>query len=137
MGKVDVGCDVGVIFFSDVVTSTLSNVGDIHFDGTFYTVPSQFYQLWTIFARFGRHILPVIDCLLTAKHEELYTAVLAKIHELAPQLIPLNGMSIWEKGAKNAIKGSSRHSPSRLLLSLYTKYLEEDIITWPFQYLSY
>ena len=88
-----------------MVTSTLSNVEDIHFDGTFYsTVPSQFYQSWTIFARFGRHILPVIHCLLTAKHEELYTAVLAKIHELLPQLIPLNGMSDWEKWARNAIK---------------------------------
>ena len=57
------------LFFSDVVTSTLSNVEDIHFDGTFYTVPPHFYQLWTTFARFGRHILQVIHCLLTAKHE--------------------------------------------------------------------
>ena len=77
----------------------------IYFDGTFYMVPSQFYQLWTIFACFGRHVLPVNHCLLTTKkHEEIYTAVLTRIHELVPQLKPIHGMSDWEKGARNAVK---------------------------------
>ena len=98
------GCDIGVIFFSDRMTATLSEVEDIYFDGTFYTVPSQFYQLWTFFSRFGRHILPVIHCILTGKYEEIYTAVYEGIHELVPQLTPINGMSDWEKGVKNAVK---------------------------------
>ena len=103
-GEVQIGSDIGVIFFSDKMTATLSEVENIFFDGTFYTVPSQFYQLWTIFARFGRHVLQVIHCILTGKHEEVYTAVLARIHELVPQLAPIYGMSDWEKGARNAVK---------------------------------
>ncbi|KAI6654473.1 hypothetical protein LOD99_869 [Oopsacas minuta] len=103
-GEVQVGCETGVIFFSDKIKISLSEVDHIYFDGTFYTVPSQFYQLWTIFARFGRNVLPVIHCLLTSKHEEIYTAVLARIHELVPQLKPIHGMSDWEKGARNAVK---------------------------------
>ena len=64
------------------MTSALSEVEDIYFDGIFYTVPSQFYQQWTIFSRFGRHTLPVIHCILTDKYEEIYTAVLAEFMNL-------------------------------------------------------
>ena len=103
-GEVQVGCDVGIVFFSDKMSTILSEVEDVYFDGTFYTVPSQFYQLWTIFARFQRHVLPVIHCILTSKSEELYTAILAKVHEFIPQLMPIHGMSVWEKGARNAVK---------------------------------
>ena len=103
-GEVQVGCDVEIVFFSDKMSTILSEVEDVYFDGTFYTVPSQFYQLWTIFARFQRHVLPVIHCILTSKSEELYTAILAKVHELIPQLMPIHGMSDWEKGARNAVK---------------------------------
>ena len=44
-GGVEVGCDVGMVFFSDKMATTLSGVEDVNFDGTFYRVPSQFYQL--------------------------------------------------------------------------------------------
>ena len=56
------------------------------------------------FARFGRHILPVIHCILTGKLEEIYTAVLVRIHELVPQLTPINELSNWEKADRNAVK---------------------------------
>ena len=82
------------------MSTILSEVEDVYFDGTFYTVPSQFYQLWTIFARFQRHVLPLIHCILTSKSEELYTAILAKVHELIHQLMPIHGMSEWERGLK-------------------------------------
>ena len=45
-GGVEVGCDVGMVFFSDKMATTLSGVEDVNFDGTFYRVPSQFYQLF-------------------------------------------------------------------------------------------
>ena len=64
------------------MTTTLSELENIHFDVTSYTVHTQFYQLWTVFARFDRHILPIIHCLLSAKHILIYTAVLGRIHEL-------------------------------------------------------
>ena len=103
-GEIHMGNDIGVIFFSDQMTATLSEVEEIYFDGTIHTVPSQFYQLWTVFPRFGRHVLPAIYCLLKGKQEEIYTAVLARIQELLPQLTPNNGMSDWERGARNAVK---------------------------------
>ena len=67
-GHVQIGSDIGVISFSNKLTATLSEVEYIYFNGTFYTVPSQFDQLWTIFARLGPHVLPVINCLLIGKH---------------------------------------------------------------------
>ena len=80
---------------------------------------SQFYQLWTVFDPFGCHILSIANCELSAIHEELYSAVLAKFHELVPQFEAVR----W-------------YLPTRLLHSTHTKYLEKDAKTWPFQYLS-
>ena len=36
---------VGVIFFSDEIEMIGSDVSEFQFDGTFHTVPNQFYQL--------------------------------------------------------------------------------------------
>ena len=44
-----VGNDRGSIFFSEEVIAILTDISEICFDETFYTVPIQFYQLWTIF----------------------------------------------------------------------------------------
>ena len=78
-GSVTCGTDTAVIFYSDAMSSVLCEVMHIQFDGTFFTVPIQFTQLWTIFVAIGRHSLPAIHCLMTAKSEELYTAVLERI----------------------------------------------------------
>ena len=77
---------------------------NIQFDGTFYTVPTQFGQLWTIFAALGRHTLPAIHCLMTAKSQDLYKAVLESICAKIPQFKPVASMSDWELAARNAIK---------------------------------
>ena len=37
-GEIQVGCDVGIVFFSDKMATILSEVEDVYFDGTFYTV---------------------------------------------------------------------------------------------------
>ena len=60
---VSVGNEIGVVFFSDPMNDFLSQVTNIQYDGTFFTVPIQFYQLWTIFISVGRHTLPAIHCL--------------------------------------------------------------------------
>ena len=54
------GDQIGVVFFSGEMRDTLSEGTNIQFDGTFYTVPVQFYQLWTIFIAVGRHTLPAV-----------------------------------------------------------------------------
>ena len=62
---VTVGDNQAFIFFSDEIMVLLAEILEISFDGTFYTVPKQFYQLWTIFIIVGQHVLPAIHCLLT------------------------------------------------------------------------
>ena len=46
---------IAVVFYSDKMRTFLSEITNIQFDGTFFTVPVQFSQLWTIFASVGRH----------------------------------------------------------------------------------
>ena len=83
----------------------LVKIDTICFDGTFYTCPKQFMQLWTIFGIFQQHTLPAILCLLTSKKEKLYKAVIMKIQTLLPQISPKFAMSDLEKTACNTIKG--------------------------------
>ena len=54
------GVDTGVVFYSSEMSTLLAEVTNIQFDGTFYTVPTQFGQLWTIFVAVGRHTLPAL-----------------------------------------------------------------------------
>ena len=98
------GADSGFIFFSDEITSIMLDIFEICFDGTFFTLPVQFYQLWTIFIVIDQHVLPAIHCLLTGKSEELYQAVLSKIQEILPEFQPQIEMSDWEQAARNAFK---------------------------------
>ena len=102
-GAVQVGEDIGVVFFSERMNEFLTGVEEIQFDGTFFTVPIQFYQLWTVFACIRGHVIPCIHCLLTGKQETLYTEILRKIRELIPQLQPIRGMSDWEKAPRNSV----------------------------------
>ena len=82
----------------------LNEVTNIQFDGTFFTVPTQFFQLWTIFVSVGGHTLPAVHCLMTAKSQELYQAVLESIRTNVPQFRPVASMSDWEPAARNAFK---------------------------------
>ena len=81
-----------------------NEVTNIQFDGTFFTVPIQFYKLWTILVSVGRHTLPAIHCLMTSKSEILYQAVWEAIHENLPEFQPSASMSDWEPAARNAFK---------------------------------
>ena len=92
------------IFFSKRMSKVLVKLDMISFDGTFYTCPKQFKQLWTIFRIFQRYTIPAIHCLLTCNKEELYIAVLSKILQCIPQLSPKFSMSDLEKATRNATK---------------------------------
>ena len=82
----------------------LTEVTNIHFDGTFFTVPVQFFQLWTIFVAVGRHTLPAIHCLMTAKSQDLYQAILEIIIVNIPLFQPSSSMSDWEPAARIAFR---------------------------------
>ena len=50
-GEVTVGSEIGVILYSDILSQVLTEVEDIQFDGSIYTIPMQFYQLWARYLR--------------------------------------------------------------------------------------
>ena len=71
---------------------------------TLFTVPIQFYQLWTIFIAVGRRTLPAIHRLLTGKNQPLYQAILETISQNIPHFRPLASMSDWEDTSRNAFR---------------------------------
>ena len=82
----------------------LTRISNIQFDGTFFAVPIQFYQFWTLFVTFDNHTLPAYFCLMTGKEGQLYTAVLDNISSLIPQFQPKLCMSDWEPAPRNSMK---------------------------------
>ena len=56
-----------VIFFSDKLLDIFADISGLHFDGAFYTVPKQFYQLWTIFFKKSWPSYHTSDLLFTYK----------------------------------------------------------------------
>ena len=101
---VTINDQTALIFFSDKMMDLVSQAPDIQFDGTFYCVPKQFYQLWTIFVRVERHSLPAIHCLLTGKEQGLYKCIMESIRNLVPQFNPMSCMSDWEIAPRNVMK---------------------------------
>ena len=93
-----------VVFFSDKMKGFLFEVTNVQFDGTFFTVPVQFYQLWTIFVAVDRHTLPAIHCLMTGKSQNLYQAILENINVNIPIFQPSSSMSDWEPAARIAFR---------------------------------
>ena len=76
----------------------------ISFDGTFYTVPKIFHQLFTIFSIHHGHAIPMIHILITNKSEELYSACVRKILENFPNFRPNIAMSDFEDAPRNAFR---------------------------------
>ena len=98
------GIQTAVIFYSDEMITLLIEAENIQFDGTFQTVPIQFYQLWTIFVAVGGHTMPAIHCLMTGKSQELYSAILRDLVLHVPQFQPIASMSDWEPAPRNAFR---------------------------------
>ena len=99
------GNQTGVVLFSERMSGFLSEVSNnVLFDGTFYTVPKQFPQLWTIFVSVGKHTLPAIHCLMSGKSQDLYQALLDNLFIKITNLRPLTSMSDCEHASRNAIK---------------------------------
>ena len=104
----------------------LTLITNVQFDGTFYTVPIQFYQLWTVFVAVGRHTLPAIHCLMTSKTQDLYRSILENSRlnvQLSSADIKLYGcwfhftQRIWLKTQKLGLSDSFESNPE------VTKYI--------------
>ena len=98
--------DKTAVIFSEHIQSILAEIGHIHvqFDGTFYTVTVQFYQLWTIFVSIDRYTLPAIHYLMASKNQELYTAIFGSIRTNILKFNPTTAISDWEPASRKAFK---------------------------------
>ena len=101
---ISVGVEIAVVFYSEPMANALSEINRLQFDGTFYTVPSQFYQLWTIFLNIDRYTIPSIHCLMTFKSQELYTAIVQRISTSFIDFKPTISISDWEPAPRNSFK---------------------------------
>ena len=98
------GNETAVLFASDQMITKLKEAETVHFDATFKVVPRIFYQLLTVFIRYKGHVIPALHILMSAKNEELYTAVLSAVHSFIPEFNPSIAMCDFEKASRNAFK---------------------------------
>ena len=99
--SVNSGGEYAVIFASDFMLMKLKVANQIQFDATFYTVPSIFYQFFTIFISFHGHCIPAIHVLMQNKTEDLYAIVLMKICEIIPEFSPKIAVCDFERAPRN------------------------------------
>ena len=100
---------VGTIFVSDKMILVAKSCKRICFDGTFYTVPKIFYQLFTIFCIQDEHTIPIIHVLMTNKSEELYKACINRVVEIIPCFKPDVAVSDFEIAPRNAFQSQFPH----------------------------
>ena len=98
--------DLAVVFASQTILSRLGEVHHGFYDGTFFCVPRQFYQCFSLMGIFGSQCLPVVHVLMTAKNEQLYKKVTDKIKEIAPNFAPETLMGDYEVGSRNAMQAT-------------------------------
>ena len=95
--SVTCGSQTVVVYFSDKMNNFLTEVTNIQ-------SMVQSFQLWTIFVAVGRHTLPAIHCLMTAKSQDLYHAIFENISVNIPLFQPSSSMSDWEPAARIAFR---------------------------------
>ena len=70
-----------LIFASAEFLQLLTSSEEWYSDGTFKTVPEQFFQLYTLHGVCGEKIVPCVFCLMPNKTEATYVSMLQKIKE--------------------------------------------------------
>jgi len=91
------GVKVGVMFANPILLLVLKAALMIAFDGTFYVVPSEWYQCFTIFFVWDNHFFPGICILLSGKSESVYDSVWTALKTLlGDDFNPTEGMSDFE-----------------------------------------
>ncbi|XP_033741293.1 uncharacterized protein LOC117328064 [Pecten maximus] len=92
---------------SDNLTD-LCNADTLFCDGTFYTCPTKFHQIYTIHAKIEDQMYPFVYSLLPNKthatYERLFTLLKTKMTELNLQLNPTTVFLDFETAAQNAIR---------------------------------
>ena len=103
-GSVQVETQRAAIFMSDEMRRVLQNCEEIAYDGTFFTCPKQFSQVFTVFVVVQGKTFPCVTVLMTSKTQELYEAVFGKILEIVPDMNPQLAIADFERASYNAMK---------------------------------
>ncbi len=103
-GVIQVDDEYTFLFASDLILDRLNTIQEAFYDGTFFTTPSMFHQMFSVQGMFGQHCLPILHVLTTTRTEALYVAVLEKLKELQPQFKPTHIMGDYEQASRNAFK---------------------------------
>lgn len=86
-----------VLFYVPEVLEKLKNCKIVHFDGTFFTVPRIFSQLFTLFINEKGHAVPAVHVLMLTNRREHYIGVFTKIATMCPEFNPDLAISDYEK----------------------------------------
>lgn len=73
-------------------------------DGTFFTCPNGFYQLFTIFGSVNDNYYPLVYCLLSSKTTKLYTKVLEKIKSFLTKVNLIYVITDFESAIKTSFE---------------------------------
>ncbi len=96
--------DTAMIFFSALLFPLLSRLKDLSFDGTFFTVPKIFYQLFTIMCVIQGHSFPCFFILMSSKTQLLYNAAIQTLKDICPELLPQSLMGDFELASRNSME---------------------------------
>lgn len=97
-----------IVFYTIKNLERLCNSRTILCDGTFKTVPSMFYQLYTIHGNVLNYTFPLVYCVATRKTEDFYRRLLTQLALHATQInrvfYPQHILSDFEIAFMNAAR---------------------------------
>ena len=96
--------EIALVFYSPDMERFLAGAESINFDGTFFVVPSQFYQLFSIHFLYKDHTFPLFYVLMTSKSASLYLKVFQFIKNRFPDFSPMSSMSDFEVASSDAFQ---------------------------------
>ena len=96
------GSIAGIMFGNQELIDQYNNQLQIAYDGTFFTVPKLFYQLFSLMFIIGNHFFPLFCILMVGKSFADYFAVFSAVVELMPDFDPTKGIADFEAASRSA-----------------------------------
>lgn len=115
-----------IIFATDDNLQRLCDAAAVYGDGTFYSCPGMFTQLYTLHASVHEQMFPLVFCLLPNKSELTYQRMFSLLQEAVRQriqleLTPETVMLDFEVAARNAVRAAFPQSRLRGCYFHYTQ----------------
>ena len=122
-----------ITFVTTESLQELANSDTFFCDGTFYTCPSFFYQIYSLHIKIDDIMTPVVYAFLPGKSQAVYTRFFSllqdKMTDLGLDFAPTSAVLDFEVAVHNSLKNLfSRNQHKGLLLSLYPMHMEKSPI---------